>query len=450
MSRHFLFAMWEGGGNVPPMLGVARVLIARGHRVTVLGDPTIQEEAERAKCGFMPWRTAPHRKSLRVEEDVLRDWETKNPLAGLRNYRDKFIAGPAGRYAADTLAAIEALSPDVLVSEYTIFGAFVAAEKRGLPAVGLVPNIWPLPAVGAPPFGPGFMPARSVLGRWRDAFFRRMVTGIFDQAVPLLNETRRQHGLAPLRAFFDSLQCVEKFLVLTSAAFDFTAPFVPANVRYVGPILDDPDWVAPWTSPWPRANQNPLVLVGFSSTFQNQGAALRNVVSALSDMPVRALVTLGEMLPESEVQSSGAVVVVRSAPHRQLLKDAAVLVTHCGHGTTMKALSAGVPMVCMPMGRDQDDTAARVVHAGAGLRLKPNASAKVIARAVQHVLENESFRASARKLRDAMSEEQRSVNLAAELESAGLGSRRTAEPSVEPLSPPRHSLSDSAVVPPLR
>ncbi len=419
MGRHFLLAMWEGGGNVPPLLGVARALIARGHGVTVLGDPTIEEEAEHAGCRFMPWRTAPHRRSLRPEEDLLRDWETKNPLEGLRNYRDKFIAAPAGKYAVDTLGAIDALSPDVLIGEYTMFGAFMAAEKRKLPAAGLVPNIWPIPAVGAPPFGPGFLPARSPLGRLRDAFFRRMVVRIFNQAVPLLNETRRELGLPPLNAFFDVLQTIESFLVLTSAAFDFSAPYVPANVRYVGPILDDPEWAAPWTPPWPPENQDPLVLVGFSSTFQNQGPVLRNVVSALSGLPVRALVTLGEMLPEGEVQSSGPVVVARSAPHREILKQAAVLVTHCGHGTTMKALAAGVPMVCMPMGRDQDDTAARVVHAGAGLRLKPGAPAKAIARAVRQILANASFRASARKLRDAMAEEQRGVSIAAELEKVG-------------------------------
>ena len=164
MTRHHLFATWEGGGNVPPMLGVAQRLIARGHTVTVLGDPTIRDEAVRVGCRFTPWRLAPHRTTLRPEDDLIRDWETKNPLAMLRNYRDKVIVGPAPHYAADTLTAIDAVTPDIVVSEYTLFGAFMAAQKRGLPVVGLVPNIWPMPATGATPFGPGFLPARSFLG----------------------------------------------------------------------------------------------------------------------------------------------------------------------------------------------------------------------------------------------------------------------------------------------
>jgi MGT family glycosyltransferase len=416
MARHYLFAMWEGGGNVPPLLGVAQRLIARGHTVTVLGDPTIRDEAVRVGCRFTPWRLAPHRTTLRAEDDLIRDWETKNPLAMLRNYRDKVIVGPAPHYAADTLAAIEAVAPDVVVSEYTLFGAFMAAQKRGLPVVGLVPNIWPMPAAGATPFGPGFPPARSFLGRLRDAFFRHVMTSTFDKAVPQLNETRRELGLPPVASLFDSLHDVDAFIVLTSAAFDFTSPFVPANVRYVGPILDDPQWAEPWTPPWPAENRDPLVLVGFSSTFQDQGAALRNVVKALCELPVRALVTLGEMLSDAEVQSTGSVIVVRSAPHREVLAHASVLVTHCGHGTTMKGIAAGVPMVCMPMGRDQDDTAARVVHGGAGVRLAPSARPRSIARAVQRVLADDRFREGACRLRDAIDEEQRHVDVVTELE----------------------------------
>ena len=33
--RRFLFVLWEGGGNVPPILGLARRLVERGHTVRV-------------------------------------------------------------------------------------------------------------------------------------------------------------------------------------------------------------------------------------------------------------------------------------------------------------------------------------------------------------------------------------------------------------------------------
>lgn len=416
MSRHFLFAMWEGGGNVPPMLGLARRLIARGHRVSVIGDPTIADEAERRGCRFLPWRRAPHRTTLRPDDDLLRDWETTNPFTMLRNYRDRFIVNPAPAYAADTLDAIDATSPDVVVPEYTLFGATMAAAVRRLPVAAIVVNVWPIPVPGVPPFGPGFLPAKTWLGRIRDASTRRLLLTIFARGLPALNETRRALGLPPLATFFDQVLSATAVLVLSSPTFDYASRHLPAHVRYVGPILDDPDWAAPWTMPWPADDDTPLVLVAFSSTFQNQAAVLRNVVRALATLRVRGLVTLGEMLADGEVRSEGSVVVVRSAPHREVLPRVTLLVSHCGHGTTLKALAAGVPLLCMPMGRDQNDTAARVVHAGAGLRLPAHASAERIAAAIRRLLQDDRYRANAGRMQQALAREAEQCDPAAVLE----------------------------------
>ena len=79
--------------------------------------------------------------------------------------------------------------------------------------------------------------------------------------------------------------------------------------------------------------------------------------------------------------------------------------THAGHGTVIKSLAAGVPVVAMPLGRDQLDNAARVAHHGAGLKLKPKASSDAIARAVRRVLDEPSFRANAERLAAAIASE---------------------------------------------
>ena len=424
--KHFLFVMWEGGGTVPPTLGLARRAIARGHRVSVLGDPTIEQAAVAVGCDFTSWRTAPHKTTLRPEEDLVKDWETSNPLDMLARARDRFIAGPAARYAADTLDAIAEHRPDAVISDYMLFGAHIAAEKAKLPAGALVPNIWPIPAPGVPPFGPGFAPAKTFLGRLRDAAVTRVVTRLFDRGLPALNGAREDLGLAPLRSSFDQVLRCDRIFVLASAEFDFSSRFVPSHVRYLGPILDDPQWARPWSIPWPAGNQDPIVLAAFSSTFQDQGPVLRRIVDALAGLPVRAVVTLGEALDQDEVSSKGAAVVVRSAPHRVILEKASLMITHCGHGSTMKALAAGVPLLGMPMGRDQNDTAARVVHAEAGLRLSPGASVPAIRRAVRRLIDDDQYRQNAQRLAQALDREHRSVDPIGEIEA--LIARRSAEP----------------------
>jgi len=420
----FLMSSWEGGGNVPPELGIARRLIDRGHHVHVLADPTIRAGAEAAECTFTPWRRAPHQRTLDPSEDLLKDWESANPLVMLKRVRDRFIAGPAAEFAADTAEAIEDFRPDVVVPDAFLFGSIIAAQAAKLPVALVVTNIWIMPTPGTPTIGPGFALAKTVLGRTRDGALRGVVNRLFRAGLPPINRARAAHGLDPLSSFYDQALAADLILVLTSPVFDYAARSVPAHVRYVGPILDDPDWVESWTSPWTGPDERPLVLVGFSSTYQNQGPVLRRVVEALSALPVRAIVTVGRLLDTDEVRSTPNVAVVGSAPHSQILPDSSVVVTHCGHGTTIKTLAAGVPMVCIPMGRDQNDTAARVVHHGAGLRLSPKASVAEIRKAVRSVLDDDRFRAGASRLASAIADRDGVADAVAELES--LAARPTA------------------------
>jgi UDP:flavonoid glycosyltransferase YjiC (YdhE family) len=82
----------------------------------------------------------------------------------------------------------------------------------------------------------------------------------------------------------------------------------------------------------------------------------------------------------------------------------------------MKALAAGVPMVCIPMGRDQDGTAARVVAQGAGVQLPTSASSADIRAAVRDVLDHGEYRANAARLASILAVEHRPGDVVDELE----------------------------------
>jgi UDP:flavonoid glycosyltransferase YjiC (YdhE family) len=92
-------------------------------------------------------------------------------------------------------------------------------------------------------------------------------------------------------------------------------------------------------------------------------------------------------------------------PHADVLPRAAAVVTHAGLGTVHAALAHGLPLVCLPIGRDQPDNAARVEWHGAGLRLSPKSSAEVVRAAVERVLGDPAFAVSARRLAAAFAEQ---------------------------------------------
>lgn len=291
MSR-YLFAIWDGGGAVAPELGVARRLIENGHQVRVLADPTLRAQVAAVGATFSPWVRTPHRTSNDPSGDVVKDWEVRTPFEGLRRMRDRLIGGPAELVASETAEQIGDYSPDALMADYFMFGAMIAAQGAGLPVAAVMPNIWALPVRGVPPIAAGFPLAQGVPGRVRDAMLIALVNRVFAKGLPALNQVRDRHGLRPLRSFYDQVLGVDRIFVLSSSTFDYASPFVPANVSYAGPVLDEPQWAVPWVPPWSEDDARPLILVGLSSTFQNQGDLLPRRHSS-QDRPPRCRRTAG-------------------------------------------------------------------------------------------------------------------------------------------------------------
>jgi UDP:flavonoid glycosyltransferase YjiC (YdhE family) len=397
-KKRFLFAHWEGGGNTPPMLAIVRRLVARGHEVRVLSDLCNQTEVESAGASFASWTRIPRRSDKSAESDPIKDWEVRSPLELLGRMRDRLLVGPALAYAQDLLEELIRFPADVVVTSEMLLGVMAAAESAGAPCAGLSPNIYLYPLSGVPPFGPGLQPAKGLPGRLRDAFVRNFSLRVFGRGTAAFNATRRALGLLPLSHPFEQISRLTRHLVLTSAAFDFPATSLPENVVYTGPELDDPEWADPWNSPWSADDHRPLVVVGLSTTFQNQGRLLGRIIDALGQLNTRAVVTVGPALNMANLPAAPNVCVCRSAPHNQLLREAAAVVTHAGHGTVIRSLAAGVPLLCMPMGRDQNDNAARVVARGVGLRLSSKSSMKSIRNGVREILESPRYREKAREM----------------------------------------------------
>jgi MGT family glycosyltransferase len=405
-----LMTTWDGAGTTPPLMSVARALVARGHRVRVLADPVLRSEVEATGAGHLSWSRAPHRSSSDLDSHFIRDWEAGPD--GFARIRDHLSVGPAAAFAADVREELTRTPTDCVLTELLLFGPQVAAEAAGVPYVVLNPTINVVPAPGVPPFGQGFLPAVTVADHERDGIAAELGTQAWDVGLPALNAARAEQGLAPVDHVLEQGRSAALTLVLTSAAFDFSGE-LPPTVKHVGPRLDDPAWAEPWTPP---AGDDPLVLVALSSDFQDQVDLLRRIVAALAELPVRGVVTTGKGVDPSEIRSQPGVQVVSSAPHAEVLGEAAAVVTHCGHGTTIKALAAGVPLVCLPMGRDQLDVAARVDHRGAGVRLDSSAAPEAIAGALSEVLGEPRYRRAAERIGAAIAEETASDRAVDEIE----------------------------------
>ena len=119
--------------------------------------------------------------------------------------------------------------------------------------------------------------------------------------LPVLNEVRAEHGLAPLKNWNDQVLGARAIYVMTAPELDFSSKAqLPANVHYVGPAFEP--FETDWESPWPAENTDPLVLISFSTSYMNQGRS-RNASSTPSrGCAVRALLTAGPALDTSQLR----------------------------------------------------------------------------------------------------------------------------------------------------
>ncbi|MFG1464863.1 nucleotide disphospho-sugar-binding domain-containing protein [Xanthobacter sp. DSM 24535] len=234
--------------------------------------------------------------------------------------------------------------------------------------------------------------------------------------LPMLNRARGELGLAAFDDILELFDRPERLLLAISAAFDFSADRLPKNVRYIGPLLDGSDWAKSWIAPWPHGSDRARALVSFSTTDQSQTDALQRTVDAMAAIDMDGVATIGPALEGANLRVPRNVTIVSSAPHDAVMKEVSFVVTHGGHGTVSRALSHGLPLLIMPMGRDQSDIASRVEVHRAGLVLPSTASETQIAAAMMRLISEPHFRVAAQRLSELIASEVEAGRLVDEME----------------------------------
>jgi UDP:flavonoid glycosyltransferase YjiC (YdhE family) len=345
MSR-VLSVLPEAGGNVAPTLEILRELAGRGHAVTVLGHRPLGPRVEAAGLGFRPFTRA------RPWSPVVADPGVRSMLGYLPLASDRGVA-------ADLTAAAAALAPDVVLVDCMVPVGLRAARATGA-RVGLV--------------------LHTVYGYWDAQWSVRSPVGAWLRAT----------GTAPTR----TAARPDLVLLTTMPELD---PLPPrprfAGIRQTGPL----------TGPAPAAPSDGSgpVLVSLSTiSYPGQREVLRRVVAAAGGLGVPVLVTTGAAVDPADLDAPPGVEVRRYVPHEEILPHARLVVGHGGHGTAMRALAHGVPVLVLPMSRHADHALVgrALAAAGAGRTLSKEAPVDRLRAAIRAALDDPAPRAGAARI----------------------------------------------------
>jgi MGT family glycosyltransferase len=247
--------------------------------------------------------------------------------------------------------AMRAFAPAAIAVDCMAYAGIIAAERLGVPYVGVCAG---LKILKEGPFQPAYM-------------------NDMDRLLPLRKALFERYGLAPE---FRLLECLSRFanVVFTTRAFVGDMA-VPANVHLVGPSTplglrgDEPAF------PWEQLRvDRPIVYAAFGSVHTKD--ALADILTSLGAATRRLgaqLVVSSEALAARNPVPDEDFLVISYAPQPQLLERVDAFLTHGGANSVMEALCAGTPLLIVPLSNDQPWQAHLVTQRGVGICLERKA-----------------------------------------------------------------------------
>jgi MGT family glycosyltransferase len=352
-------------GHLNPMMALARKLQSRGNEVVFFGVPDVEPFARAAGLDFVPYGEA--------EYPVGSIGKVYGSVATMRGFEvvrhscmnlNPDLTKVAFDYLAEklTMTGVEALVIDTVH-----FFIELVPLSMSIPYIHIW-NVLHLDFSGTTPpsLFSGSLDA-SPEGLSRNAVNLSKLGSILSPIADVARSYAEKVGLSI--DWNDPAATVSKLAVITQTPEEFDFPGIPwpPQFRYAGPFHDE-DGREPVVFPWDKLTDKPVIYASLGTLVNGLDDVYKHILKAVEPLEdVQLVLSVGKNIsPENLGPIPSNTIVVRFAPQIELLKRAALCITHAGLNTTLECLAHGVPMVAIPLGYDQPGTAARIAHHGAG------------------------------------------------------------------------------------
>lgn len=374
---------------------LAAGLIERGHRVTFIHQQDAGALLSDPRVGFASVGRASHPPGSLRQSVAL----AARP-GGVNGVRRVILdlAKTTDMLCREAPAVLRELGVDALLADQMEAAGGLLAEHLQLPYVSVAcalpvnrePRL-PLPVM---PWGYADSPRGENLNRGSSQVYDLLMR----PHARVIAEHAARFGLAPRQALHECLSPYAQ-ISQTTTAFDFPRLQAPAHFHAVGPLR-----TAQAEAPLqiPLSARRPFVFASLGTLQGGRFGLFQRIARACAEQDVQLLLAhCGGLntVQERVLERQGATWVTDFAPQRAALARADAVITHAGLNTVMDAFAAGVPMLAIPIAFDQPGVAARVLHAGAGLRLFPQlASRASLGRSLRQLLDEPRFAANAARV----------------------------------------------------
>ena len=395
---HFAVLAPPFPSHVRAIEALAAELLDRGHRVTWVHQPEVRSLLRDPRIRFEAVGTDRARPGA-LAAMIDRAARPGGPLGLSRVIRD--VADNTDLLCHEAPSVLRRLRVDAVIADEMEAAGGLLARALGLPCVSVACAL-PVhrePRLPLPVMHWGL--ARDEAGLHLNHHSTRAYDWLMRPHARVIARHAEAFGLPPLASLAD---CVSPLAIVsqTAGAFDFPREAAPAHLHHVGPLRPRGQAAAAWPPEWAPPSGRPFVFASLGTLQGGRFGLLRRIARACHAEGASLLLAHCDRLDAAQaeaLQRAGAIWVTGFAPQQEAIARADVVVTHAGLNTVMDALAAGKPMLLLPIAFDQPGVAARVVHAGAGVRVLPLlASVAALRRGLRALLSDPSYAQRARAL----------------------------------------------------
>jgi MGT family glycosyltransferase len=411
-------------GHLNPMTALARKLQSRGNEIVFITVPDAEPVLRAANLNFVTF----------CEEEyppgsITRDWSSVAKLQGeevLRHSTRELVPGLCEAALEHLPAKILETGVEALVLDKTYFYVELVAMHLNIPYVHIW-NVLHVDFSGATPpcaFSWPHETTPEAVARNTEGLkvVGEMLAPLAEVAKPYATKTGLEIDWNEPTATTSKLAVISQ----TPREFDFPDNRWPAAFHYAGPFHDNKGRQRiPFA--WDKLTGEPLVFASMGTLVNGLEYVYRTIMDAVGTIPgVQVVLSVGNNVNLDDLRPIPSnTLVVRSAPQIDLLKRAALCITHAGLNTALEALAQGVPMVAIPIGYDQPGVAARIAYHGVGEFVElGDLTVERLSELIQRVRTNRSYRTRACHMRKVISQTH-GLDLAADLIEKALGITET-------------------------
>ncbi len=354
-------------GHTNPTLGLVKEMTAAGHEIYYFSFERFREKLEAAGahvilCDGYDFEMEDKENADRVGKDMAFATEL---LVSSTLALDEMVA-----------EKVKEIAPDLIVADSVAYWGKLTAMKYGIPFVSSTTTF--------------------AFNEQSSRYMKHGIGELFKMifSMPKINKQlkRLQDKGYPVKSILEIVKNdnATNTIVYTSKYYQPCADTFSEKYHFIGPSI------RPVQQPFEKTAEK-TIYISLGTVVKNADF-YRNAIAAFENSPYQVIMSLGESAC-TFTDLPANIQVYDHVDQMAVLSIADAFITHCGMNSASEGLYFEVPLILYPQTPEQGAVAVRTEELSAGYRLH-SADPASIRKAVEEVLQNDSYKKAAAKISD--------------------------------------------------